>query len=77
MLNSGYTYCNSIFGWIWGNKKWDWVESSDDLIEVMKKDKSGNFRLDEFDKVTHLNDIYQKRKAGFKYSIPVNSPTTP
>lgn len=77
MLNSGYTYCDNIFGWIWGGKKMDWVETYEDLIKAMKDDKSGYFEPRHFRKVTHLYDAYLKRDPSFRYTIPVNSQKKP
>lgn len=77
LLNSWHTYCNSIFMWMRGDKKMDWVESYDDLIQAMKEDKSGYFTPRHFNKVDQVYTYYLKRETGFHYTIPVHSQKTP
>ncbi len=77
MLNAGHTYCNSIFMWIKGDKKMDWVESYEDLIQAMHEDKSGYFTPRHYNKVDQIHTSYLKRETGFRFSIRVNSPKKP
>lgn len=67
ILNDGYTYCHDIYMWIRGDKKMDWVETYDDLIQAMKQDKSGYFEPRHFDKVDTVFGYYSKRDPFFQY----------
>lgn len=51
-------YCNHIYWWFKGNRKRDWLESYEDLIQAMNDDKSGYFKPQHYKNIEILYKQY-------------------